>query len=365
MNDRESIGATMKRVKRNPAKFDAIELYTSVGRDRGYKLNVEGDIESFLDTMKHSLQASQTNPLLLHGKRAEALFAHVAGALGQCKFIKQEDAGDIFTAGGNIIAPDYKIVLADGTAFLVEVKNFYLKSFDKEFTIPAKTMEGLEQYAELNGLPLKIAIYFSNLNNWVLLSKAAFKRDGKHFSISFARAMAVNEMATLGDRTIATLPRLSVEFRTTPELAMKPDANSEVVFTIKSIRFECGHTEVLGDDAREIAFYLMRYGRWPCGEQIPLFDGDKVIALQFVFEPEEVHPEQGFETIGWLSQMVSSAYRELTVDESGVIALDVRHDPEMFTLHIPQGFKSETLPLWQFVLQPNPKFGRAQEKGGD
>lgn len=133
-----------------------------------------------------------------------------------------------------------------------------------------------------------------------------------------------------------------------------------MVFTIKSMRFECGQTEIIGDEAREIAFYLMRYGRWPCGEQIPIFDGEKVIALQFVFEPEGVHPEQGIETIGCLSQMVSSAYRELTVDDSGVIALDVRHDPEVFMLRIPQGFKSETLPLWQFILQPNPEFGRAQ-----
>ncbi|MBB3165756.1 hypothetical protein FHS25_006268 [Rhizobium laguerreae] len=349
----------MKRVRRDPAKFDAIELYTAVGRDRGYRLNVEGDMENFLDTVKGSLQASQTNPLLLHGKRAEALFAYVAGALGHCRLIKKEDSGDIFTAAGNVIAPDYRIVLNDGSKLLVEVKNFFIKSFSKEFTLPVKTMAGLEHYAELNGLPLKIAVYFSNANAWVLLSKSAFKKSGKHFAISFVQAMAVNEMATLGDRSIATLPRLAIQFWTTPELAMEPDENSEVVFTIKAIKFECGDTEIIGDEARDIAFYLMRYGRWSCGEQTPLFDGNKVIALQFVFEPDEVHADQGFETIGGLSQMVSSAYRELTVDDTGVMALDIRHDPEVFTLRIPQGFKNETLPLWQFILQPNPKFGKA------
>ncbi|MBX5272611.1 hypothetical protein HJB99_28785 [Rhizobium sp. NLR17b] len=350
----------MKRVKRDPEKFDALALFTAVGRDRGYKLNVHGDMESFLDTVKGSLQASETNPLLLHGKRAEALFAHVAGALGRCRFIKQEDAGDMFVAAGNLIAPDYKIVLNDGSALFVEVKNFYIKSFDKEFALPVKTMAGLENYAELNGLPLKIAIYFSNANCWVLLPKSAFKRVGKHFKVSFARAMACNEMAILGDRTIATLPRMSIEFRTTPDLAMEPNEKSEVLFTIKSMRFECGDTEIVGDDAREIAFYLMRYGRWSCGEPKALFEGKKVIALQFVFEPEEVHEDQGIETIGGLSQMVSSAYRELTVDDTGVVALDIRHDPEIFTLRIPEGFKNETLPLWQFILQPNPKFGEEE-----
>ena len=64
--------------------------------------------------------------------------------------------------------------------------------------------------------------------------------------------------------------------------------------------------------------------------------------------------------IGCLSQTVSSAYRELTVDDSGVIALDIRHDPDVFMLRIPDGFKSDTLPLWQFILQPNPEFGPSQ-----
>lgn len=178
--------------------------------------------------------------------------------------------------------------------------------------------------------------------------------------VSFARAMALNEMAILGDRTIATLPRMSVEFRTTPDLAMEPNEKSEVVFTIKSMKFECGNTEIVGDDAREIAFYLMRYGRWICGEPMALFEGRKVVALQFVFEPEEVHEGQGFKTIGGLSQMVSSAYRELTVDDTGVVAIDIRHDPEIFTLRIPEGFKNETLPLWQFILQPDPKFGETK-----
>jgi len=348
----------MKRMKRNPAKFDAIELYTAVGRDLGYKLNAEGDLQSFLDTVKSSLQASQTNPLLLHGKRVEALFAHVAGALGKCRLIKQEDAGAVFVTSGNLIVPDYRLVLSDGMAMMVEVKNFHMKSFDRVFSVPVKTMQGLEQYADLNGLPLKIAVYFSVPNMWVLLPKSAFTRLGKHFTVTFAHAMALNEMALLGDRTIATLPRLSVEFRTTPDLAMQPDENSEVVFTIKSMRFECGHAEILGDDAREIAFYLMRYGRWPADASEVVFEEGKVAALRFVFKPEQTHENQDCETIGCLSQMVSSAYRELTVDDRGIVSLDVRLDPEAFTLQIPADFRNNTLPLWQFILQPNPNFGK-------
>jgi hypothetical protein len=55
--------------------------------------------------------------------------------------------------------------------------------------------------------------------------------------------------------------------------------------------------------------------------------------------------------------MISNAFRELTVDEgAGVFALDVRYDPDFFSLAIPQSYKGDALPIWRFVIQPNPEF---------
>ena len=113
----------MKRIKRNPEKFEVIDLFTALGREHGYKLSVKEDVEDFIDRIGSSLKASQENPNLLHGKRVESLFAHVAGALGNCRLIKQEDSGEAFTTENNIQAPDYKVVLNDGSQYFIEVKN--------------------------------------------------------------------------------------------------------------------------------------------------------------------------------------------------------------------------------------------------
>ncbi len=348
----------MRRKIRNPIKFDAIELYTAVARERGYELNSPGDLDEFMNALSTSLRASQTNPSLLHGKRVEAMFGIVAGALGRCRLIKQEDGGAIFSTTETLIAPDYRVVLADGNAMLVEVKNFHMKSLSKVFSIPQKTMHGLEEYAELNGLPLKIAVYFSTPNMWFLLSKEAFKKQGRHFVIDFPSAMARNEMALLGDRTIGTLPELAIELRTSSDEAEIPNENGEVPFIIREIGIYCGGREIIEKEGKDIAFYLMRYGRWPEKDTTPIFEGNKVIGLRSVFTPEEPIEEQGFDVVGSLSQMVSSAYREQTIKDGAVSSLDVKQDPEFFKLTIPEDFKDESLPLWQLIIVPNESYGR-------
>jgi hypothetical protein len=46
-------------------------------------------------------------------------------SLGKIALIKQEDAGPAWTTRRGLKIPDYRIVLPDGTTFLVEVKHFY------------------------------------------------------------------------------------------------------------------------------------------------------------------------------------------------------------------------------------------------
>ena len=89
-------GATrLKRLNRNPEKFEPLELYDAIGRNLGYKLNVAQNRADFIKRIDESIKAASENSALIHGKRVEAMFAHVAGGLGQCAFIKQEDAGDV------------------------------------------------------------------------------------------------------------------------------------------------------------------------------------------------------------------------------------------------------------------------------
>ncbi|UVK40575.1 hypothetical protein LHFGNBLO_002057 [Mesorhizobium sp. AR10] len=343
----------MKRKKRDPEKFDPVELFTAIGRDRGYKINADGDIDDFLGRVGRSLKASQTNLILLHGKRVEALFAHAAGALGKCRMIKQEDCGSLFIDGDEVEIPDYRMILKDGTSYLIEVKNFHMKDFKSEFKIPKKSIRKLEAYAGINGLPLRIAAYFSNPGVWVLLPSAAFRETKNHFVIGFADAMARNEMATLGDRTIATLPDLRIEFHGDPDECFVPDDSGQVRFTTRRIKIYCRNQEVADGDGKEIAFYLMRHGNWPEQYAHAMMDEGKVVGVRFGFSPRSPVEDQDLQIIGALSTMVSSAYGEMTVGESSILALDVQDDPDVFSLRIPEGFKDQALPLWQFTLQPN------------
>lgn len=342
----------MKRKKRNPEKFDPVELFTAIGRDLGYTLDTDGDIRDFLDRVGKSLKASISNPAMLHGKRVEAMFAHVAGALGRCRLIKQEDAGAVFVNGDDLEIPDYRLVLTDGTALLIEVKNFRPKNYRQDFTIDADYLSKLEAYAALNGLPLKLAVYFPNPNAWVLLSKESFTTDHNVLRINFVEAIALNEMSLLGDRMIATLHDLHIDFLGDPAECSVPDTNGEVQFTIRDIRISCGGEEVTDNLGKTIAFYLMRYGEWIEQENTALMQDGKVVGVHFVYAPMEPGEEQAPHIVGTLSNMVSNAYKELTVRSGAVVALDVKHDPDVFSLGIPEGYKG-SLPLWQFILQPN------------
>ena len=355
----------MKRKKRNPLKFDAIELYTAIGRDHDYEISAEGDISNFLDSVGESLKVTQTNSLLLHGKRIEALFAHVDGAMGKCRFIKQEDSGDVFVSGDDFEVPDYRVFLNDGTSYLVEVKNFHMKSFKADFSVSKKYMHGLEAYAQLNSIPLRFAIYFSRPNAWVFLPKEAFRETKRHYVVNFIDAIARNEMAKLGDRMIATLPDLRFEMLGNPDECSIPDAAGEVGFTVRSVHIYCHENEVIDERGKQIAFYLMRYGEWPVSEATALMRDRKVVGLRWVFSPEDPVDNQHFQIVGTLSSMISNAYRELTVEDNKVIALDVKQDPNFFTLEIPVGYKESPLPLWQFILEPNYNINRnyaAEEK---
>lgn len=342
----------MKRKKRNPEKFDPVELFTAIGRGLNYTLDSEGDIQDFLDRVGKSLKSSISNPAMLHGKRVEAMFAHVAGALGKCRLIKQEDAGAVFVNGNDVEIPDYRLVLADGTALFVEVKNFRPKDYREDFTIDANYLSKLEAYAALNGLPLKLALYFPNPNAWALLTKQAFTTDGDVLRVNFIEAMIRNEMALLGDRKIATLHDLHIEFLGDPAECSVQDTNDEVQFTIRDIRITCGGKEVTDDPGKTIAFYLMRYGDWVEQENTALLQDGNVVGMRFVYAPLKPVEEQSPQIAGTLSSMVSNAYKELTVRSGAVVALDVRHDPDVFSLGISEGYKG-SLPIWQFIQQPN------------
>ena len=349
---------SMKRLPRAPEKFDALELYSAVARQQGYRIGMGDDLVDFQQRIGAALKATLQNPNVLHGKRVEAMFAHVLGALGGCKYIKQEDGGAVFASTDDFEIPDYRVVTNEGQLLLIEVKNFHMKNLRSRFNLQRAYLAKLTTYAEMNHARLKVAIYFSRINKWILLSPESFIVDGRWAYIDLPHGMARNEFSLLGDRVIATLPPLSIEFTGDPNddrAIVQPDGTA--VFTIRQVQMKCAGKVIKDLEEQRIAFYLMRYGGWMDSEAPATIVDGRLLSLAFVSAPDEDEAnDQPFRMLGDLSSMVSTAYRELTVGDGGVISLDVKYDPAFFDLKIPDAYKGADLPLWQFAIQPNPEF---------
>lgn len=340
----------MKRIKRNPGKFEVIDLYTALGRVHGFKVSQDDDAREFMGLVKNSLKDSFEDKKLLHGKRVEALFAHVAGALGRCKFIKQEDSGEIFTNDENLQPPDYLLILKSGERFFVEVKNCHLPNFKSPFAIQNDYIQRLENYANLTEIPLKFAIFYSQLNKWILLSKDSFTAHKTKHTTTFIEAMAKNEMSILGDRMIGTKPPLSVVFVANPEKEAFITEDNQASFMISDIKLYCAGEEIINDTEKNIAFYLVQFGKWAESEGEAFFNGDRLAGVKLDYQSEhkeemENARQQGFGIIDHLSSMISTAYKQHTVYEKRVIALDTAADPEVFSVEIPDGYSGDNLPL--------------------
>lgn len=351
----------MKRIPRDPEKFEVIDLFTAIGRDRGYKLNSQEDFEDFMSRISESFSRNQSNQRLIHGKRVESLFAHVVGALENCEIIKQEDAGEIFSSRDDILAPDYRIITKDGNQFLVEVKNCHFPNPESPYPVSKEYMAKLEKYSEINKIPFKIAIYFSRFNYWVLLSKESFTEQKNKYVTYFPEALAKSEMVYLGDISIGTVYPLSIDFIKDREKEASVSDSGEAHFIIGDIKLYAAEKEITNEAEKNIAFYLMQFGNWDESGPDAIMHDDEFEGVRFTRTPlpqEGPAEHQGFRIIGTKSSMISAAYREHTVQDEAVVSLDTSTEPEIFALNIPADYKSDELPLWRFSMKPNPEFQR-------
>ncbi len=131
----------MKKLIRNPEKFDVLELFASMAAEQGYDLRDPVTQDDFVERVRISIEKSKNSNIAVFGKRVESLFAYVAGALGKVKLLKQEDSGDLYFVGDEVLAPDYRLTMLDGSQFLVEVKNCNLKQPEKKFSIKKSIMK--------------------------------------------------------------------------------------------------------------------------------------------------------------------------------------------------------------------------------
>ena len=77
-----------QRLKRDPMRFDVLDLFDSVGRSGKYELGNAKDKAAFMQLVSESLTEANTDSMI-YGRRTEAMFAYVIASLGKCLLIKK------------------------------------------------------------------------------------------------------------------------------------------------------------------------------------------------------------------------------------------------------------------------------------
>ncbi len=290
-----------------------------------------------------------------HGFRTESMFAYVAGALGQCQMIKQEDGSGIcLLADEAISTPDYRIVLKNTQIFLVEVKNCDKKTFP----FKKSYIDGLQKYALLNNCPLKIAIYWRKFKIWTLVSADCLAFTNQKCSLKIDQAMAFSEMAILGDAMIGTEAPLKIRLNANALRTSSIDENSQCVFTVGSVDLYTKDTLIADSTESNIAFQLIMSGRWEEDEVVHI-ENNKVTAIEYTYEPHEYDESQGFSIIGNLSSIISEKYDSSTISDGKIERLTPESGTDQFEVFIPENYEGKYLKLWQFILKPNKEYQRS------
>ena len=346
----------MRRISRDPQQFDLMRVIDAYARAKGVEIRDPASQEALLAELAGQIEKNRRNDILVHGLRVESMFAFVAAALGACRIIKQEDAGELYSADADIRAPDYRVVLLSGRQLLIEVKNCHTNDPDHEFRLTRAYLESLTRYASAHGLELFVAIYWSRLAQWTLVSPGDFESRNEEFGLSFPKAMERDGMSILGDTMIGTLPSLTVKFLSDPTKPRAIDAAGHANFTIGDVQIYCGDELIEDDREKQIAWFLINYGSWHCDELPAEIENGDLISFEIRAAPiERANPNERFEIVGRLSEMIARQYNGITAPEGHVRILTPEREPGTLGVIIPPEFKGKALPLWRFKIEYKPQ----------
>jgi hypothetical protein len=341
----------MKKLPRNPEIFETLELFKSLGRDGGLSFKDEQSGAKFLQRLDVAFQSAKANSARLHGLRAQSLFEYIAVSLGQCLFIKHEDAGDIYTSQQEVKPPDFRVILKDRTEIFVEVKNFYQRDPLEKYQIKGSYLTQLKAYADLFNVELKLAVYWTQWNLWTLSSTTHLQEKKGNYLLDFRDALINNEMDLLGERRIATIPPLVFRVFTDPSKPRTLKGDGNVEFTIGGIEIWAGGVKIDDKNEQNLVLAFMFFGDWSEDTQA-MIEKDQLISFDFIFEPFERSENQPFDMIGSLSGMVSRQFHIVTAPEGETERLMPIQEPEDFKIELPPECKGKQLKLWCFQQVP-------------
>jgi hypothetical protein len=342
----------VKRIDRDPETFEVIDLFEAISRKRHLKLNDPDSQAAFLGHLAQAFGSSQSNPIIVHGRRIESMFEYVAASLGKCVLIKREDSGDICSSDPGILPPDFRLVLDGGKEVLVEVKNCHKADPTSRYKLKEAYLRSLEAYAKVFGRELWMAVFWSRWKKWTLVSPHEFRQAGQGTSISFLEAFPRNQMAMLGDMMIATTPPLAFRVIADPQKPRTLDESGHVTMTIGAVELYCNGQRIDDHLEQQLAFYFMLHSDWVGGEPRVEIVDNNLVYVEYSAEPRQPNPDQGFQFLGYLSDMISRHYSDLTASEGDVVRLSPATGPGTLGVLIPPRYQGKQLPLWRFTVAP-------------
>jgi hypothetical protein len=342
----------MKRLVRDPMRFEVIQVFAEYGREAKVSLRSPEATAKFIERVRASVGNSLSNEALLHGVRTEAMFEALVASFGAVEILKHEDAGEVYVSKENLRIPDFRLVLGDDSQMLVEVKNFYqVKDAMQAFEVDGVYLDGLSEYSRIMRCRLLIAVYWARWNIWTLVPPEVFAGKEGVRKLSLLDAMKANHMAVLGDFSVGTRIPLSLIMHADKAKPRTVEADGSVQFTIGNVEVRCAGKTVVDRMERRIATYLMFYGKWEYEARPHVVDGELEAVEHRWFPAEEQLQE--FAIVGSMSELFCNFYKFATQEEEQVRRVRIDVSPGSLGSLIPNDYVGKDLPLWRFKLQPS------------
>lgn len=116
--------------------------------------------------------------------------------------------------------------------------------------------------------------------------------------------MKRNEMNSIGDCLIGTVPPLSLRLYSDPSKPRSLDDNGNVSFTIGRAVICVGEKEIEDPLESKLAWFFMQYGKWDKMEQNAKIVDGLLEYNEMAVSPIEYDAKQSFAMVGFLSEMI-------------------------------------------------------------
>ena len=189
--------------------FDLLTELARFGLEKNISLNDPQAVPEFAAFVGNALDSALSNMALLYGQRTQAMFEAMLVSLGSFSLLKAEDNGRVYP-DESFLAPDFRVVLLDGTQWLIEVKNVYISdpSQQERLLMKRSYREKLENYASATGGQLKLAVFWARWGVWTLVSPESLLDLDGNLTLDMITGLRVNELGSLGDQMVGTKPPL-------------------------------------------------------------------------------------------------------------------------------------------------------------